>query len=103
MLAVVIKILKQSIGPIVFLQKKERPFIVYAVFECSLTKSEEQGILHNHEPNSAAYYVVNTFEFDPNMRWSYVGKASAAKLIIELNKLAQECIKEMKDTNTIWI
>ena len=39
----------------------ERPLVVHADFECSLIKADEPGIRHKHEPNSAAFYNVNTF------------------------------------------
>ena len=81
-----------------FKNKLKRPFVVYADFECSLIKSDEPGILQKHEPNSAAFYFVNTFEPTKNKLWSYVGKDCVSKLIIALNELAQECIEEMRET-----
>ena len=59
------------------------------------SKSDEPGILQKHEPNSAAFYYVNTWNPRNNQTWSYVGKDCLLKLIIDLNKLAQAFIKEM--------
>ena len=67
----------------------ERQLAVYADFDCSLIKSDEPGVLHKHEPNSAAFYFVNTFNHSKHKPWSYVGKDCVAKLIIEQSKLAQ--------------
>ena len=80
----------------------KRPFVVYADFECSLIKSDEPGILQKHEPNSAAFYFVNTVEPTKNKLWSYVGKDCVSNLIIALNELAKECIEAMME-NKIWI
>ena len=73
-----------------FKNKLQRPFVVYADFECSLIKSDEPGILQKHEPNSAAFYFVNTFYPIKISFWPYVGQDCVPKLIIELNALAQE-------------
>ena len=82
-----------------FKNKLSRPFVVYANFECSLIKSDEPGILQKHEPNSAAFYFVNTFEPIKNKLWSYVGQDCVSKLIIELNELSQECINKLTENN----
>ena len=75
---------------------------MYADFECVLIRSDEPRILYKHEPDSAAYDIVNTCKPDKNKLWSYVGKDSVRKLIIELYNLAQACIEEMKE-NKRWI
>ena len=59
-----------------------------------LIKSDEPGILQKHEPTSAAFIFVNTFNPSRNQAWSYVGKDCVSKLIADLNKLTQECIKK---------
>ena len=79
-----------------FNNQLQRPFAVYADFKCSRITADEPGILQKHEPNSAAVRFVNTFGPSINQTWSYVGKDCVSKLITELNKLAQECIKEMQ-------
>ena len=79
-----------------FNNQLQRPFAVYADFKCSRITSDEPGILQKHEPNSAAVRFVNTFGPSINQTWSYVGKDCVSNLITELNKLAQECIKEMQ-------
>ena len=62
-----------------------------------LINNDEPGILQKHEPTSAAFYFVNTFNPKTNQTWSYVGKDCFSKLITDLNKFAQECIKEMNN------
>ena len=52
----------------------------YADFECSLIKSDEPSILRKHEPNSAALYLVNTFEPVKKKLWSYVVKIALPSL-----------------------
>ena len=86
-----------------FKNKLQRPFVVYADFECSLIKSDEPIILQKHEPNSAAFYFVNTCKHIKNKLWSYVGKDCVSKLIIILNELAQECIDEMRENQKMVI
>ena len=72
----------------------ERPYVVYADFECSLIPSDEPGILHKHEPNSAAYYFVDTFKPDNNYLRSFVGKDCVSKLILDLNDISTKCIEQ---------
>ena len=66
----------------------------------ALEKSDEPRILHKHEPYSAAFMCVDNFSPSINQPWSYVGKRCVAQMIIKLNKMAQECIKKMKDKQT---
>ena len=47
----------QGVGGSGGASQKLGPFVVYASFELSLLKSEENGILHKHTPNSAAYIL----------------------------------------------
>ena len=35
----------------------ERPFMVYADWECSLCKTHEEGKTHRHKANSCGFYV----------------------------------------------
>ena len=80
-----------------FLKKKlRREFLLYADFECYLIKSDEPGILQKHEPNSAAVYFVKLFNPSKNQTWPHVGKYCVSNIIIALNELSQECIKEMQ-------
>ena len=68
----------------IFKNHPERQFAVYCDFECYMIKSEEKNVLHTHEPNSVAYYLVCTF--DNNDLWSYVGKDCATKVLLKLNE-----------------
>ena len=54
-------------------------FVVYANIECSLLKSEDDGILHKNAPSSAALFV-NTVEPSKHEFGSYVGKDWLLKL-----------------------
>ena len=49
-----------------------------------MVRSEEKNVLHTHEPNSVALYLVCTF--DNNDLWSYVGKDCATKMLLKLNE-----------------
>jgi len=49
----------------------ERPFIVYADFECSLIPTEMSDKIAKHAPNSAAAYFVCTFDSNRNKYYLY--------------------------------
>ena len=77
--------------------KLERPFIVYADLEGTLIKIVDIEKLAMHKANSACFYFVCTFDNSRNRLWHYVGEDCVYQMIIELNKLAEECIAEMKE------
>jgi hypothetical protein len=79
--------------------KLERPFIVYADLEGTLIKIDDIEKLAMHKANSACFYFVCTFDSSRNRLWYYVGEDCVYQMIIELNKLAEECIAEMKENN----
>ena len=52
-----------------------------------------------HKANSACFYFVCTFDNSRNRLWYNIGEDCVYQMIIELNKLAEECIAEMKENN----
>jgi len=77
--------------------KLERPFIVYADLEGTLIKIVDIEKLAMHKANSACFYFVCTFDNSRNRLWYNIGEDCVYQMIIELNKLAEECIAEMKE------
>ena len=49
----------------------ERPFIVYADFECSLIPTDMSDKIAKHEPNSASAYFVCTFDNSRNRLYKF--------------------------------
>ena len=73
----------------------ERPYITYADVECSQCEEvDEHGNTRTkHVPNSACFYFVCTYDHSKNKLWYAVGEDCVIKMILELYKLAKECIK----------
>ena len=89
--------------------KLERPYIVYADIEATLTpyKHERKGnakgeIVTNgekvalHKANSACLYIVCTYDSSKNRLWTSVGDNCIIDMIKELHKVSEEVIKEMR-------
>jgi hypothetical protein len=74
----------------------ERPFIVYADTECSLCATGEEEKIARHEANSACFYLVCTFDTSRNRLWKHVGTDCIEKMVLELSRTADECVKEMQ-------
>jgi len=86
----------------------ERPFIVYADFECSLIPTDMPDKVARHEPNSAAAYFVCTFDNSRNKLYKFEGRDCVINMIEQLRLLASRCVKEqqknqeMEMTNEDW-
>ena len=76
--------------------KLERPYIVYGDFECSTCPTGDKERITCHKPNSACFYFVCTYDSSQNYLWHSVGENCVIEMILELDKLAQKCIKKMK-------
>ena len=57
-----------------FKNQLERPWIVYGDTECSLCPTGDKNKIDRHEPNSACFYLVCTYDNSKNRLWSHVGK-----------------------------
>jgi hypothetical protein len=77
--------------------KMERPFMVYADWECSLIKTHEEGKTHRHIANSCAFYFVCTFDKTRNQYYSFEGEQCTIEMVAKLKALAKTCIAEMKE------
>ena len=77
--------------------KLERPYIVYGDFECSNCPTGDKERITCHKPNSACFYFVCTYDSSQNYLWHSVGENCVIEMILELDKLAQKCIKNMKN------
>ena len=71
----------------------ERPFIVYCDFECSLIPTDMSDKIVLHEPNSAAAYVVCTFDHNRNQYYKCEGKDCVQNMLEQLRMLASRCVK----------
>ena len=71
----------------------ERPFIVYADFECSLIPTEMSDKIARHEPNSASCYFVCTFDSSRNKLYTFEGRDCVINLIEQLRLLGARCVK----------
>ena len=84
-----------------FKNKLERPYIVYADCEASLqklqnTKGNNTELLHKHEVNSCCFYFVCTYDSSQNIMKTFDGDNCIEEMIIELYRISETCIQEMK-------
>ena len=70
-----------------------RPYIVYADAECSLCQTDDKNKVSRHEPNSACFYLVCTYDSSKNRLWASVGKDCATEMIVELNRTSEQIVK----------
>ncbi len=83
--------------------KMERPFMVYADWECSLIKTHEEGKTHRHVANSCAFYFVCTFDETRNQYLTFEGPKCTVEMIKALQELAADCIKEMRQNTKMCL
>jgi CRISPR/Cas system CMR-associated protein Cmr1 (group 7 of RAMP superfamily) len=57
----------------------------------------DESKIAKHEPNSACVYLVCTHDPSKNKLWHYVGTDCVEKMILELNRMGEECIEDMRD------
>ena len=81
--------------------KLERPFIVYADTECTLEKTTDKHKVQKHVVNSCCFYFVCTYDSSKNRLWYSTDANCISQMIIELYKLGQECIEEMRKVQEI--
>jgi hypothetical protein len=75
----------------------ERPYVVYADTECSLCQTCDDSKIAKHEPNSACFYLVCTYDNSKNRLWSSVGKDCITEMVLELNRTATLIKAEMQE------
>ena len=75
----------------------ERPFMVYADFECNLIPKDMADKLALHEPNSACAYSVCTFDSSRNRLYKFEGRDCVMNMIEQLRLLATRGVKEQKE------
>jgi hypothetical protein len=81
--------------------KMVRPYIVYADFECTLIPEGNKNKFARHVANSACFYFVCSYDSSKNRLWYSVGENCVQEMLIELNTLAEECIKKMQENQKI--
>ena len=74
----------------------ERPFIVYADFECSLIPTGMSVEIARHEPNSASCYFVCSFDSSRNKLYTFEGRDCVINVIEQLRLLGARCVKEQQ-------
>jgi hypothetical protein len=79
----------------------ERPFIVYADFECSLIPTDMADKIARHEPNSACAYFVCTFDSSRNKLYKFEGRDCVINMIEQLRLLGTRCVKEQQKNEEI--
>ena len=79
----------------------QRPYIVYADFECSLIPTELEGKIARHEPNSAMCYFVCTVDSSRNKLFKFEGRDCVISMTEQLRVLAKRCIEEMRHNQDI--
>ena len=72
----------------------ERPFIVYADFECLLIPTDMSDKIARHEPNSASCYFVCTFDSSRNKLWNFEGSDCVVR-----SPLRKRTTEKRKDDN----
>ncbi len=83
--------------------KMERPFMVYADWECSLIKTHEEGKTHRHVANSCSYYFVCTFDETRNIYETFKGEHCTIEMVKKLKELAKTCIAEMRENTKMHL
>ena len=81
--------------------KLKRPFIVYADTECTLVKNNDPNKIHKHVVNSCCFYFVCTFDSSRNKLWHFRCDDCIPKMIKELYKIGEDCIKEMRNNQAM--
>ena len=79
-----------------FKNMMERPFVVYADFECSLLPTDMADKVAKHEPNSAMCYFVCTYDSSRNKLYKFEGVDCVINMIEQLRVLSKRCIEEMQ-------
>ena len=74
---------------------------MYADCESSLIPTGDAIKIHKHIANSDCCYFVCTFESSRNKLYEFIGDKCVVELLDTLNKLADNCIQEMKNHNEI--
>jgi hypothetical protein len=77
--------------------KLERPFIIYADTESTLTHTSDKNKIQKHEINSCCFYFVCTFDNTRNKLFTFVGKDCLKKMMEHLFIVADRCIEGMKE------
>ena len=77
--------------------KLVRPFMIYADFESTLFKTDDPNKIAEHVPNSVGFAFVCTFDPSRNFYKQFTGEGCVMDFLIELNVLAEKCIKEMQE------
>ena len=79
----------------------ERPFILYADFECSLIPTDAVDKIARHEPNSAAAYFDCTFGNSRNKYYKFERKYCANNLILKFREISESRMLELKNKQDI--
>ena len=64
----------------------ERPFMVYADWECSLLKTHEEGKTHRHKANSCGFYVLCTFDDSRNKYYEFKGDDCTSEMLFTFKR-----------------
>ncbi len=81
----------------------ERPFMVYADWECSLLKTHEEGKTHRHKANSCGFYFLCTFDDTRNKYYEFKGDDCTTEMILKLKEIAKDCIAEMRKNTEMYL
>ena len=79
----------------------ERPYIIYADTESTLEKTDKDNLLHHHKTKSCCYYFVCNFDSSKNKLKTLEGDNCIENMIIELSKLSNKCIEEMRENEKL--
>ncbi len=80
-----------------FKNQRMRPYIVYADLESYLKILNDPNRTHDHIVNSACVVFICTYDPSQNIIWYHVGGDCIVKQVLELTKLAEECIANMRE------
>ncbi len=80
----------------------ERPFMVYADWECSLLKTHDEGKTHRHKANSIGFQFL-TFDDTRHKYYNFEGDDCASDVIFRLKGIAKGCIAEMRNNTELYL
>ena len=74
----------------------QRPYIVYADFECSIIPNDDPEKIAKHMPNSAMFYFVCTYDNSKNKLYKFDGPNCVVDMLRKLRSIGFNCILEMQ-------
>jgi hypothetical protein len=80
-----------------------KPYSIYADFECSIIKNDDETKIGIHQPNSIGFFLECYFDKSINKYYTFDGIDCAKKFMKKCKNLYYDCLKHYKKTQEINI